>query len=141
MSKLLQRLSDASRSGVYRVARADAVVEAIKGSGLHLARLPLEAGEGKEAILRKLARELAFPSWFGGNWDALEDCLADLSWSSAVGHVLLVEGANAAAADDVGVLQDILGSTAASWSERGRPFFALFLDGDATLPELYREKQ
>lgn len=140
MSKLLQRLSDASRSGVYRVARADAVVDAIKGSGLHLARLALEGGEGKEAILRKLARELAFPSWFGGNWDALEDCLADLSWSSAVGHVLLVEGAAAAAADDVGVLQDILASAAASWSERGRPFFAIFVDGGAALPELHRER-
>ncbi len=141
MSKLLQRLSDASRSGVYRVARAEAVIDVLRGSGLHLARLVLEGGEGKEAILRKLARELAFPAWFGGNWDALEDCLADLSWSSAVGHVLIVEGAMAAAADDVGVLQDILSSAAAFWSERRRPFFALFVDGGAALPELHRERR
>ncbi|MGQ0511315.1 MAG: barstar family protein [Betaproteobacteria bacterium] len=141
MSKLLQRLSDATRSGVYRVARADAVVDVVKGSGLHLARVTLVAGDGKEAILRKLARELQFPSWFGGNWDALEDCLADLSWSTAVGHVLLIEGAAAAVADDVGVLQDILASTAAFWSERRRPFFAVFVEGGAALPELHREKK
>lgn len=141
MSKLLQRLSDASRSGVYRVARADAVVDVVKGSGLRLARVTIGSGDGKEAILRQLARELAFPSWFGGNWDALEDCLADLSWSTASGHVLLIEGAAAAAADDIGVLQDILASTAAFWSERRRPFFAVFVGGDAALPELHREKK
>ena len=140
MSKLLQRLSDASKSGVYRTARSDDILHATNSSGLQVARIDLAGAAGKEALLARIARALSFPQWFGGNWDALEDCLADLSWSSAVGHVLLVEGAAAAAADDVGVLQDILASAAASWSERGRPFFAIFVDGGAALPELHRER-
>jgi len=34
----------------------------------------------KEELIGSLARELSFPEWFGGNWDALQDCLCDLSW-------------------------------------------------------------
>ena len=34
-------------------------------------------------MLQRIASALGFPSWFGGNWDALFDCLADLSWQSA----------------------------------------------------------
>lgn len=141
MSKLLQRLSDASKNGVYRVARADAVVDAVKHSGLHLSRVTLSRGDGKAEILRQLAQALLFPSWFGGNWDALEDCLADLSWSTATGEVLLIEGAAAAAEDDIGVLRDILASIASYWSERRRPFFAVFTGADPALPELHRERQ
>jgi hypothetical protein len=141
MSKLLQRLSDASRNGVYRVARADAVIDAVKDSGLHLARVTLRSGDGKAEVLRQLAGALSFPSWFGGNWDALEDCLADLSWSTATGEVLLIEGAADAIEDDIGVLRDILASTASYWAERHRPFFAVFTGTDAALPELHRERQ
>jgi hypothetical protein len=141
MSELLRRLSDASKNGVYRVGACDAVIDAVSGSGLHLARVKLRGGDGKAEVLRQLSQALSFPSWFGGNWDALEDCLSDLSWSTATGEVLLIEGAAAAAEDDIGVLRDILASTAAYWSERRRPFFAVFAGADPALPELHRERQ
>ena len=34
----------------------------------------------KQQLLDCLARELRFPAHFGDNWDALEECLCDLSW-------------------------------------------------------------
>src|SRR5688500_4655702 len=34
---------------------------------------------------------LLFPGYFGWNWDALSDCLRDLSWLSADGYLILVE--------------------------------------------------
>jgi hypothetical protein len=141
MSKLLQRLSDASKSGVYRASRSDEILDATSGSPLQVSAIRVAGGAGKEALLAEIARVLAFPQWFGGNWDALEDSLTDLSWSRAAGHVLLIEGAGALPDDERGIFIDILSSAAASWSERKRPFFAVFLGGAPQLPELYRTRR
>lgn len=42
-----------------------------------------ESTRDKQALLRRLAQGLSFPDYFGENWDALIDCLSDLSWSRA----------------------------------------------------------
>jgi hypothetical protein len=134
--KLIQRLQDPSRSGVYRVSRADEVMDAVKGSSLSPMRV---AFSDKAQLLKNLAVALGFPDWFGHNWDALEDCLTDLSWRDASAHVLLIE--NPKPGDDLGVLIDILRSSAESWAARGKPFFAIFVDpGHAlALPALFRQ--
>ena len=36
--------------------------------------------DDKDALLAALSERVGFPGWFGGNWDALSDCLRDLSW-------------------------------------------------------------
>ena len=129
--KLLQRLSDPTRSGVYRVTRADEVVQALRGAGLSLVRIDLA-----QPVFDAFARALAFPAWFGGNWDALEDCLVDLSWREAAGHVLLLEGGEASP-----TLLAVLDAAAQFWRGEGRPFFAVVVDPRkaAGLPELFRE--
>jgi hypothetical protein len=134
--KLIQRLQDPSRSGVYRVVRTDEVVDATRGSKLFLARI---AYDEKEKLLKNIATALAFPDWFGHNWDALEDCLTDLSWHEAPGYVLLFE--NAKPGDDLGVLLDILRSSAEWWAGRSKPFFAVFVDPQRALPlpDLFRQ--
>ncbi|MGH8705012.1 MAG: barstar family protein [Burkholderiales bacterium] len=139
MGKLIARLTDPARSGVYRASRADDILEVAQGSGLRVARVVLEGATDKSALLERVARALEFPQWFGGNWDALEDCVTDLSWVKADGHVLLVEGAGGVPEDDLGVFADVLASAAAYWAERGRPFFAVFVGGARSLPELFRE--
>lgn len=141
MSKLAERLRDASRSGVYRASRLDAVEDAVRGTGLHYARIELRGRADKAAVLEALSSALAFPDWFGGNWDALEDCLADLSWHAADGHVIALAGIGVPG-DDLGILIDILASSAAFWAEQRRPFFAVLEDpGHAlALPDLYRER-
>jgi RNAse (barnase) inhibitor barstar len=132
MEELIQRLRDASRSGTYR-ARADEIMQAASGSGMRVARIRFAE---KPVLMKNIAAALDFPDWFGENWDALEDCLSDLSWRKATGYVLLLEGAKAG--DDFGVLVDVLGSVAESWASRGTPFFAVFIDpaGELPLPEL-----
>ena len=141
MSKLLQRLSDASRSGVYRTLRDTDLLDAVKDSALSVTRIDLAGVSGKSALLERIARALRFPDWFGGTWDALEDCLADLSWIAEKGYVLVFDGAGGLPADDRGVLVDVLSSAASYWRERGRPFFAVFLERTSALPELYRPRE
>jgi hypothetical protein len=142
MAKLTQRLTDPARSGIYRAQRADEVVDAARGTRLDLARVELDGAPRKEALLERLASALGFPAWFGGNWDALEDCLSDLSWRTGTGHVVLIDGYGELPADDLGTLFDVLAAAAGFWAGRGRPFFAVFIDpGHAlALPALFRPK-
>lgn len=141
MGKLLQRLNDPARSGVYRAPHAGDVVDAVQGSALKVVHIGLAGVSTKAELMERFARSLAFPHWFGGNWDGLEDCLTDLSWSDAAGHVLLIEGAGGLASDERGILADVLASAAAFWVGRGRPFFAVFVGGEPPLPELYRTRK
>ncbi len=138
MSKLRERLSDPARSGVYRASRDRDIRDALSAEGYDVAAATL--GADKEAMLAALGRSLEFPDWFGGNWDALEDCLTDLSWRGDAARVLLLSGA--VAGDDLGILIDVLSSAAEFWRGRGRVFFAVFIDPAETLelPVLYKEK-
>ncbi|MDA8523438.1 barstar family protein [Acidovorax sp. NCPPB 4044] len=46
-------------------------------------RLVIKISSGinsKSELLTALAKAIRFPEYFGENWDALEDCLRDLSW-------------------------------------------------------------
>lgn len=137
MGKLLQRLQDPERSGVYRTARVDEIAEAVRGSRLALSRIVVE----RNRVLQSIASALEFPDWFGENWDALEDCLTDLSWRKAAGHVLVFEGVGALAADERGTLIDVLASAAQFWAQQGTPFFAVFIDPgrELELPDLWRK--
>jgi len=138
MGKLLERLRDLSRSGVYRASRTDVIADAVRGRALDVAEISL----AKEHLFKAFASALEFPAWFGQNWDALEDCLGDLSWRAAEGHVLLVLHHDRLPKDDLGVLLDVLASSAEYWAARGKPFFAVFIDPRRSLelPDLYREK-
>jgi len=140
MGKLLQRLQDPARSGVYRVTRPDEVLDATRAGRPRLSRVSLAGTTDKKALLARLASGLQFPAWFGANWDALEDCLTDLSWLDADGHVLLIEDASGLTADDLGVFKDVLSSSAQYWAGRGKSFFAVFVNGPASLPLLFQPR-
>lgn len=131
MGKLLQRLQDASRSGVYRVRRDAEVLEAVPATK----KISLQGITTKGGLLERIAGVLQFPDWFGDNWDALEDCLTE------VHGCLLFYDYQAIAPDDLGVLLDVLASSAEFWADQGEPFFAIFVDpaGELDLDDLFRE--
>jgi len=135
MGKLVERLKDASRSGVYRVRSDATVLDALQEGGLSPVKIVLKGAATKAELLQRMAQALKFPDWFGGNWDALEDCLTE------VHGYLLFSDYQAVAADDLGVLLDVLASIAEYWAEQGEPFFAVFVDPDGRLgiDDLFRE--
>ena len=125
-------LADALASGVYFV-EADgraALVDAARTLGFEVFAIDLSGCTGHDAVLARMATALDLPPWFGGNWDALADCLNDLSWRPAEGYVLLREHAHAwQAADPAGfdTLLEIAGEASNAWSRHAVPFWLLVL--------------
>lgn len=140
--KLLQRLQDPSRSGVYRTAGDAEVVDALRGGRPRISRIELAGVSKKQALLSRLAESLRFPDSFGANWDALEDSLKDLSWLPGEGNVLVFSATQDLSVADRDTLFQVLGGAAEFWREQGAPFFAVFVDPAARLPlpDLFRPR-
>lgn len=69
------------------------LLDAVRSAGWHTLCLDLSGVTDKAAFMDRCARALGLPDWFGRNWDALADCLTDLSWApSARGRLLVVTG-------------------------------------------------
>jgi RNAse (barnase) inhibitor barstar len=71
-------------------------------------------------LFAEFARALEFPDYFGHNWDALEECLADLEWLPAKGYVILVTDAQAVIPDDdeeYETLLEVLSDAGEAWSK------------------------
>jgi len=127
-------LKSSANSGVYHVATDEddlQIGELASVRGLCLADIDLSDVEDKPGFLRETARALEFPDYFGTNWDALNDCLTDLSWRPCAGHVLLFRGFQSfadTAGADAAVAVRTLGVAADFWRERNVPFYAVLVD-------------
>jgi RNAse (barnase) inhibitor barstar len=87
------------------------------------------------SLFAEFARALTFPDYFGHNWDALEECLADLEWLPAKGYILLITDAHAVLPndeEDYETLLEVLSDAGEAWSNgqtadgRCAPFHAVF---------------
>jgi hypothetical protein len=88
-------------------------------------------------LFAEFARALEFPDYFGHNWDALEECLADLEWLPAMGYILLITDAGDVLPDDEAEYEtflEILCDAGEAWgngqaetgTRRATPFHVLF---------------
>ncbi|MEU1498618.1 barstar family protein [Streptomyces sp. NPDC005732] len=69
------------------------LADVLAAAGWAQVRLDLTGVTDKPAFMDRCARALGLPDWFGRNWDALADCLGDLSWAPpARGRLLVVTG-------------------------------------------------
>lgn len=86
--------------------------------------LNLDRVAGKREFLAVCAKTLRFPAGFGGNWDALADCLKDLCADSVVNCRNCANFA-AAAPDDYATALEIFQDAASYWKERASMFLVL----------------
>ena len=107
---------------------AAALVTLAASLGLEAIRIDLAGCQDKAGFLGRVAAALGFPAWFGDNWDALYDCLTDLSWRPGQGWVLILENVDdlrRAAPDALDTALAIMGDAALAWEERGLPLRVL----------------
>ncbi|MBG1271856.1 barstar family protein [Nostoc sp. WHI] len=48
----------------------------------------------KETFLSKAAEAMQFPTYFGANWDAFDECITDLTWCPAQRYVIFYDHAD-----------------------------------------------
>lgn len=137
MSPALPPAFAAARSGVYATPSAlGPLQQAADRAGLAWLAVDLAPASEKVRFLAECARDLRFPETFGANWDALADCLQDLSWRPAPGYVVRLVNAQVfavASPRDFETAVEILRDAAMYWKERGKPFIVL-VDGARALP-------
>lgn len=127
-------LADARHSGVFHLAREPYEIErAGQAAGLAVRRIDIGHAHDKKDLLAHIARALAFPAHFGGNWDALYDSLTDLDWlgQDAGGYVLVFEKSKhfgAGHKHEFDESMEVLRAAADYWRAKGRPFW-VFVHG------------
>jgi RNAse (barnase) inhibitor barstar len=127
---LRELLAEPGQNGAYFVDVRDreALADAANALDFAVATIDLAGCLDKQEVLSRFAQALRFPDWFGGNWDALADCLGDLSWWPAGGYLLLLDHAGAWRASDTdgfATLLDILNEAARQWAAEELPFWTL----------------
>jgi len=133
-------LTRPSQSGVYFVGvdDLDRLARTAAREKLCVCRTDLAGCHDKDELLRRLVVSLQLPATFGHNWDALADCLRDLGWLPAWGHVLLFEHADAlrqAAEADWAILLGVLDDAATFGSDEDRPWFAFLALPDSAFDD------
>jgi hypothetical protein len=88
--------------------------------GMCIRRLRGEKMSNESRLFDEVSAACQFPYYFGENWDALSECLNDLSWMPADSYVLVVSNACLVLADDrlgFDTFVRILSDTGRHWSE------------------------
>ncbi len=101
------------------------VLEAAAGAGVWCGVVPPPAT--KRDLLDTLAEVLSLPAWFGRNWDALEECLGDLTALPQEARVLVIESVDALAPVDRRVLVELLAGAVLRWSRTATPLSVVLL--------------
>ena len=127
----LASLFEKNHGGVWFMpthVEAKSVQSAAKRAGYAFFHLEGKNIGRKEQLLKHVAMALDFPSDFGHNWDALEECLTDLEWVDGEGYVIYYDHIDALLAehpDQFETLVEILRDAVASWKEDGEAMVVL----------------
>lgn len=100
-----------------------------------------------EGLYREFKSKLHFPSYFGGNYNALDECITDLEWLPSNGYLLCIRNAESLLKDEpdsvfeglLSVLRDAGEEWATpikdgeEWDREGLPFHTMLELGETDL--------
>lgn len=113
------------------LSKGNPLIAALKRAGMHVILIDRAPVYSKETLLHALYQNTPFPGYFGFNWDALQDVLADFSWlaDTPKGIVLVLRDAarfKADSAEDWASFTDIVETVSGIWAKkRSLPFHLL----------------
>jgi RNAse (barnase) inhibitor barstar len=120
-------IADPALNGLYRLSEHVDLPEATLAyiDGIRLT--------SKDGMFAAFAEALAFPDYFGHNWDALEECLHDATLPAGlcIDRAGIPESADP---ESWGILLDILAASAEDWQAVGQPFSIFLRGGHAAYP-------
>lgn len=124
-------------AGIARLSRGDlpALREAVDELGFAWFSVDLSRARNVPGFIKALQRDLRFPDWFGGNLDALNDCLSDFSWCPAPGYVITLDHAEMLATSPTAfaTFNEVLANAVDEWQRRQAPFWVFYLtDADVS---------
>ena len=121
-----------ANTGIFVLSRRDLPALRQAADELKQAFFSVDLGNARNVpgFIKALNRDLDFPDWFGGNLDALHDCLTDFSWRPASGYVITIEGSAALRANPTSfaAFNEVLASVVEAWQARNIPFRVFYLE-------------
>jgi hypothetical protein len=106
-------------------------------AGFNVYRIDLGRARKAEDVHRIFGKALHFPEWYGANWDALADCLTDMSWNEADGYLIILQSFSALISNDPAALETLIGllrDTSEAWKKQRVSFWVLFIGDELSLP-------
>jgi hypothetical protein len=121
-------LPDGERAGLYYLPteRWENLGQQARRHGFHFLTADLSACRTTAEALGELGRAFVFPAWYGANFDALLDCLADPDWLTAPGQILLISGfasLRRSIGEDLSTLQEVLAAAAEERKTSAKPLW------------------
>lgn len=142
MQRLRDLLSGSVPPGIYRFhssAAASAIQRIVAEHEAACFVIDGRAAVDKPTLLAACARAFRVPSYFGHNWDALEECVLDLSWARGSRYVVLYDAVAVSATHDPASLEvalDILETAVEHWRATATPMYVLLRGTRGTQPRL-----
>jgi hypothetical protein len=142
MDKITAALAGDRAPGLYRVTpeiNREALEYFCQEQDFRLVWLDGASISNKAEFLQVAALALHFPTYFGHNWDAFEDCLTDLDWLTGRGHVLVyTQPENFASTNpkDWKILMTIFRTAVKDWLNSTLSLYVLFETASSLLDEL-----
>ena len=81
---------------------------------------------GENNLFSNIASKLKFPNYFGNNWNALNDCLNDLSWIKEKNIMLIHSDLPTLTKEELRIYLEILADTVAGWENDAKHTFCVF---------------
>jgi len=101
----------------------------------------------RDCLFNEFSAAYQFPDYFGENWDALEECLADIEWLPAKGYVLFVANTTEVLSQEQNeqfeIFAKVLSRTCEEWArtQTPKPFHILFQCVNSELDHLRQRFQ